>query len=249
MNNAKTILQMMTDKTNNVFKYDLIYILFQIYMPLSCLAENFTHYDLHINNVLIYEPLKDNYIQYYYHSVDEEMYPVIEFKSRYLAKIIDYGRAYFSDETMDSLKIYNEVCTTPECGGSACGVDFGYKRLLPERYLGSMHYISSQKKNISSDLRLLYIIKKSNYPVFVELKEMLKDLNFQNEETEFGTKEKTHFDSDKINNVHDAYEALIYLIQIEKLKHMNEIQYSQLTKIGDLHIYEDGRPMIFNKKN
>ena len=249
INNAKTIFEMMKDNTNNYFKYDLLYILFQIYMPLSSIADNFTHYDLHINNVLIYEPMKDKYIQFYYHSEDEELYPVIEFKSRYVAKIIDYGRAYFSDETTDSMKIYNEVCTTPECGGSACGVDYGYKRLLPERYAGSMHYISSQKKNISSDLRLLYIIKKSNYPILMELKEMLKDLNFENEETEYGTKEKANFDEEKINNVHDAYEGLSYLIHLEKLRKMNDLQYSKLEKIGDLHIYEDGRPMVFYKNN
>ena len=247
INNAKTFYEMMKDNLNNNFKYDLIYLLFQIYMPLSSIADNFTHYDLHINNVLIYEPMKDKYIQYYYHSEDEEMFPVIEFKSRYVAKIIDYGRAYFSDETTDSMKIYNEVCGTPECGGSACGVDFGYKRLLPERYAGSMHYISSQKKNISSDLRLLHIIKKSNYPVLLELKEMFKDLNFENQETEYGTKEKADFDEEKINNVHDAYEGLSYLIRLEKLKNMNDVQYSKLEKIGDLHIYEDGRPMEFNK--
>ena len=247
INNAKTFYEMMKDNTNNNFKYDLLYLLFQIYMPLSSIADNFTHYDLHINNVLIYEPIKDNYIQYYYHSNDEEMYPVIEFKSRYVAKIIDYGRAYFFDETTDSMKIYNEVCATTECGGSACGVNFGYKRLLPERYAGSMHYISSQKKNISSDLRLLHIIKKSNYPVLLELKEVFKDLNFENEETEYGTKEKADFDDGKINNVHDAYEGLSYLIRLEKLKKMNDEQYSKLEKIGDLHIYEDGRPMEFNK--
>ena len=111
-----------------------------------------------------------------------------------------------------------------------------------------MHYISSQKKNISSDLRLLHIIKKSNYPVLLELKEMFKDLNFENEESEYGTKEKSDFDEDKINNVHDVYEGLSYLIKLEKLKKMNDVQYSKLEKIGDLHIYEYGRPMVFNKK-
>jgi hypothetical protein len=55
------------------------------------------------------------------------------------------------------------------------------------------------------------------------------------------------FDEEKINNVHDAYEGLSYLIHLEKFKKMNDVQYSKLEKIGDLHIYEDGRPMEFNK--
>jgi len=247
INNAKTIFEYMKDNLNNTFKYDLIYLLYQIYMPLSCLSNNFTHYDLHINNVLVYEPMKDKYIQYYYHSEDEDGVHITEFKSRYVAKIIDYGRAFFSDTTTNSMEIYNNVCSIAECGGSACGIDYGYKRLLPERYLGSMHYISSQKKNISSDLRLLYIINKSNYPVFPELKEMLKDLNFENEDTEYGTKEKKQFNADNINNVDDAYDALTFLINLEKIKKMNDRNYLNLEKIGDLHIYEDGKPMEFNK--
>jgi len=245
INNAKTLFQKMTDKTDLYFRYDLLYILYQIYMPLSMLADNFTHYDLHANNILIYEPIQNKYIQYYYHSMDEENYPITEFKSRFIVKIIDYGRAYFNDKTTNSLQIYNEVCNTPDCGGTACGVDNGYKRLVPERYPGSRSYIISQKRNISHDLRLLNFIKQSNYPVCPELKTTLDHLNY---ETPHGTRENENDNPEQINNVHDAFAALDQIIHMDKWKKVNDHMYSKMNKIGDLHIYEDGRPMEFIKK-
>jgi hypothetical protein len=75
---------------------DLINVLYQIYMPLSTIANEFTHYDLHKGNVVIYEPKEGYYIDYTYILNDET---TVEFKSRYIAKIIDYGRSFFDDPT------------------------------------------------------------------------------------------------------------------------------------------------------
>ena len=36
-------------------------------MPLSIIKNNFTHYDLHYENVFLYEPLKNKYIEYHYY--------------------------------------------------------------------------------------------------------------------------------------------------------------------------------------
>jgi len=245
LNNAKTMFQVMKDPNEIYFKYDLLNVLYQIYFPLSVMASNFTHYDLHANNILLYEPVKNKYIQYYYHPVDEENTNITTFKCRYIVKIIDYGRSYFKDgDKNDSMKIYNTVCNTPECGGSACGIDNGFKGLLPEKYPGSFHFISSQKPNMSHDMRLLDMIKYSNYPLFPEVEEMLKDLKY---ETQFGTKENTDNNSDSINNVHDVLDALDQIVNMEKWKKQNDHLYAKLgfSKIGDLHIYEDGRPMNF----
>ena len=244
LSNAKTMFQVMKDPLEIYFKYDLLNVLYQIYFPLSVMGSNFTHYDLHANNILLYEPVKNKYIQYYYHPKDEEQYTVTSFKCRYIVKIIDYGRAYFKDETTDSMKIYNEVCNTPECGGSACGVDNGFKLLLPEQFPGSWYYVSSQKPNISHDMRLLDTIKYSNYPLYPEVTELLKDLNY---ETQFGTKEITDYTPDVINNVHDVLDALDQIINMDKWIKQNDFLYSKLSfeKLGDLHIYEDGRPMNF----
>jgi hypothetical protein len=46
---------------------ELINILFQIYYCLVLIENEFTHYDLHASNVLIYKPIDGKYIQYCYH--------------------------------------------------------------------------------------------------------------------------------------------------------------------------------------
>lgn len=85
---------------------NLLAIYYQLYYPLSLME--FTHYDLHENNVMLYSPLKDNYIEYHYHNPDGS---TTQFKSLYVAKMIDYGRAYFSGVT----DVMRQVCTIPEC--------------------------------------------------------------------------------------------------------------------------------------
>ena len=37
------------------------------------------------------------------------------------------------------------------------------------------------------------------------------------------------------------------ILLMDKAKNLNQILYSRMGKIGDLHIYEDGRPMEFIK--
>ena len=93
-------------------------------------------------------------------------------------------------------------------------------------------------------MRLLDTIKYSNYPLYPEVTELLKDLNY---ETQFGTKEITDYKPDVINNVHDVLDALDQIINMDKWIKQNDFLYSKLSfeKIGDLHIYEDGRPMNF----
>ena len=92
-------------------KNELIYVLFQVYAPLALLHDKFTHYDLHTGNILLYEPVKGCYVEYHYYIKGT----VISFKSKYIVKIIDYGRCFFNDDANatfsgDSKKIYEKVC-------------------------------------------------------------------------------------------------------------------------------------------
>lgn len=123
-------------------------ILFQIYSVLAVLAnaKMFTHYDLHMANVLLYEiPNGKHVIMRYKNAVDGN---TIEFPTRYIVKIIDYGRCYLPDNAA----IYKKVCETRICGPS-CGEEFGYE---PE-YWGTNpsaynHYITQQIMNQSRDM-------------------------------------------------------------------------------------------------
>ena len=244
INNSKTLHDVINENKNNnndFFKFELINILYQIYMPLAAMKDIYTHYDLHPGNVLLYEPIQNKYIQYYYHSINP-LKPVVEFKSKYIVKIIDYGRSYFKDDTIDALKVYNEVCSTKEC--TPCGVDYGYYYLSPEKYPGKSHYISSQKKNASHDLRLLDYLKKYGLDTFHELNILLSNVIY---DEDYGTKENLSFDQNKIQNVKDAFEEMEKILLIGKIKGVNNNIYSKMGKIGDLNIYEDGRPMEFIK--
>lgn len=146
--------------SNRFFKYELLYVLYQVYMPLSILAYSFTHYDLHQGNVLLYEPVKGAYIEYNYHLTDGS---IVNFNSSYLVKIIDYGRSFFLDPSLpktdfrhSSASIYQEVCNTSLCNPD-CGEKYGFSWGIPIQNTDS-YFISSSIRNMSHDLRLIWDI-------------------------------------------------------------------------------------------
>jgi hypothetical protein len=94
------------------FCNELLYILYQVYMPLAMMANNFTHYDLHDGNVQLYKLGSDQYVQYHYHLSDDS---VTSFKSEYLVKIIDYGRSFFDDDSNTGLFVNSERIFTKLC--------------------------------------------------------------------------------------------------------------------------------------
>ena len=62
----------------------------------------------------------------------------------------------------------------------------------------------------------------------------------------YGTQENTNSGlPTKIVNVDDAAKALLEYITRDKLK--NNAFYMSKVKLGDLHVYDDGRPMRFIK--
>jgi hypothetical protein len=61
-----------------------------------------------------------------------------------------------------------------------------------------------------------------------------------------GTKENTTSGlPEKINNVTDAYVELERLVMDPRTQYINDNTYEHLTKIGDLHVYDNGRPMKY----
>ena len=142
---------------------DLLYVLYQVYMTLASLSTVFTHYDLHRDNVLVYEPVAGSHIEYHYHhSSTSGGKKETVFRSKYIAKIIDYGRCYYNDTSSasnasESKSFYdNLVCKEckPKCG---TGRGYGWMEYKPKQ-IKSAYYISSQRSNPSHDMRLLYSI-------------------------------------------------------------------------------------------
>jgi hypothetical protein len=195
-------------------------------MTLSSLSKVFTHYDLHANNVLVYEPVNGSYIEYHYHIGSEE----IIFKSRYIAKIIDYGRCYFNPGFNPTL--YTECVNNPSSLESFA-IDNPY---------------NSAKRNMSHDLRLINFIK-TNFSSTVWISQMPPIIFGQgmNKGYEhFGTEEnETKGYPAQINNVTDAFLWLKDTVTNQTQLTANETHYNGMTELGKLYIFDDGRNMEY----
>jgi hypothetical protein len=252
------------------FTVHLITYLFQVYCPLSKLANNFTHYDLHTGNVLIYTPSEcnhdkiisysssDKYIRMIYHYADGTN---VEFNTFGISKIIDYGRCYMDDAPakISSSTLYDELCEVDEW----CGTECGYSTLEREYPYGSFHYICSKKRNMSHDLRLINIIWKTSGKYSGEnsrpFRQIIANVVYRDEyalknnvvDNGYGTPEISgesyEKPSDSIKNVEDMHLALKYLIKTEPYFALeNEIIFQGKTKIGEMHIWVDGsKPMKY----
>jgi hypothetical protein len=257
--------------TSNFIIHDLLFVLYQIYMPLSVLKQTFTHYDLHTDNVLLFEPIKGKYIEYHYHLQTNE---VVNFKSPYIVKIIDYGRSYFSPEPPDlnPTNIYNHLCSEPACSKNPfakrpeCGSEFGFSFFNPTRKTEKRDwYINTTFSNQSHDLKIFkHLADKILFNNFKDIdwkwKTYLDPLvtiitgasdqygkGIRGMEKYYGTKEiLTSGLPFKINNVTDAETALRQLILHQgSAKKLNDLKYKPEHKIGDIHVYTDGTLMKY----
>lgn len=270
INGAKTLESLLSYRgfVNN----DMVYVLFQVYMALSCVSNEFTHYDLHTNNILVYQPAAGKCIEYHYHDGNN----VYTFKNKYIAKIIDYGRSHFKGDTKDkytgsSKIIIDNVCKSKDCilqeieNGNVyindCGSAQGYgwmQNPQTDDELKNSFYISSYIRNMSHDLRALFRLaeyfKRPENKNRLELdsfkKAILDKVKYCKELNEgddcFGTIENKYSGlPNQINNVRDAHDALLSLIEDPYYIHENKDKYATFQKLGDLHVYYDGRPMEF----
>jgi len=230
-----TILRLRSEYTN-FMNTQLLYILYQIYAPLSMLSEVFTHYDLHHDNIMLYEPVKGKHIEYQYH------YPnrVVTFNSKYLVKIIDYGRCFFLDEETgyNPKDIYRDLCESESEGKNCydCGKDSGFTWLNPT----PMYSISSQKRNKSHDLRLIHMIKEYDLDYNRDLMGLIHTTRYIHN---YGTPEVRGESQFGIANVEDASRRIEELMGRDFFKVNNE--YDPSLRLGVMHIYSDGRPMNY----
>ena len=235
------------------FTVTLVCYLYQIYSCLGELSDVFTHYDLHTDNVLIYNITnsKDKYIKMIYHYSNGE---VIEFLTTDIVKMIDYGRSYFKDKSISSKTMWDiiyDIDQTPDCYGD--GYDYGYAFLNEEHIEGNNSYISSQKRNMSHDLRLVHNIedieKKYSGNNSMPLKTILSSVH-KNYIFRYGTKEVSISEfkhTGEIKNVVDMHIALKELIKNESYFAKKNVEYYVgKTQIGELHIWLDrSKPMEY----
>jgi len=220
---------------------EMMSIFYILYFSLRLLVGQFTHYDLHAGNVLLYMPSETGYINYVFH----ENKKVVKFKCRFIPKIIDYGRSFYSLSASDnSDKLYQKLCTLPQCEPK-CGYDQGFNWLNSGAY-----YIKSRQNHVSHDLRLLNAfkpdIKKASYKASKDIKDFFNKVVYDNT---FGTDELINSGlPDKINNVYDAFRALSKMVSAEQPALSDGVfSLPKYNSLGELHVYSDGRTMRFIK--
>ena len=227
-------------KTTKKFKYFMMErhfnrflilpVIFQIYATLYTLRNVFTHYDLHYENIILYEPKPNTYIEYHYHVGDK----IISFKSPFMVKIIDYGRSYFGVGG-----IRDELCKICD----ECGEDVGYGWLYFQKNDPQSYYITPRFLNKSADLRLLYDIKRKVNPTS-HLKKMT-NIKFA---CEYGTPEDLTFKRGEIRNINDAFETISKIMVLSDVLKDNETGVWGMKKFGDLEIFTDmSQEMRFTK--
>jgi len=220
--------------------HDTILSLHQIYFTLHCLRNNFTHYDLHLNNILCYSVGNYKYIEFNYYMNDGT---VIKYNYNRLAYMIDYGRCFFHEsDTNNSERILNTLCTKP-CP-TPCGVGHGFKFLFGNPDM----FINGTQRNMSADLRAMRLAFHPYYGATPEYRNENKNIfekivfdgSYSTPEVlEEGFSENKINDF-SINNVSDAFHLLTTAVNRASDYIQRIYRAKNYTKLGTLHIYEDG---------
>ena len=236
------------------FNLFIFQILLQIYIPLGSLANNFTHNDLHTKNVLIYTLQKNQYVTLTYKFMDK----TIIMKTQFIAKIIDYGRCYYSDydnPSNSSAEFIKFILKNPECTNKN-KKRIGYSFFEPPTM--SNKYTSLLQPNITKDLRVLsiigYIINKggaykgddgpSSIAVSSELHEFMINKLINSTDTSMAFESTLDCTTEKpICNVISAMNVLcqIWLTHNEYINNLQDrnIQSLNLIPMGELTVYPD----------
>lgn len=217
-------------------KYDGQNILYQVYFALCMLGTNYTHYDLHTKNVLLYAPYGEKQcILMRYHSNGK----IIEFKSDYIAKVIDYGRNYFNNGTITTRDIMDRfICNVPECesNGGKCGDEVGYYAIMGEGDdEGSFYWIDPVVPNMSHDLKLANYMRG-----FANLESKLIY------EHEYGTPQRRRCSPNKICNIFQLKDYLERnLPEYNSFKQHKKYDHTWQV-VATMDIYDDGRDYEYN---
>ena len=257
---TQSLNQFLRKSVGKIIAVELPQMLYQIYFPLAALMNVFTHYDLHLDNILLYELDAGKYIDFHYHLLYNN--EIISFKSKYIVKIIDYGRSYFyQTKTMNSTVIYQELCKREKCQPN-CGYNYGVG-WFTGAFEEDTYFIDTSQPNMSHDMRALNNIKLKHFDERItsttKVEKKFKDFFIKlvyksiypakdrngNVVTVYGTAPLPDAYPRRIQTVKDAFMELSDILQIPEYKLSNESQYVNDQKIGDLHIYQENKPMEF----
>jgi len=213
-----------------------ILCLHQIYFTLHCLRNHFTHYDLHLDNILCYSVGNFKYIEFKYYMNDGS---IINYYYNRLAYMIDYGRCYFYEsEENNSAKIFDTLCKV-SCP-TPCGAGDGFKFLFGNPKM----FINSTQRNMSADLRAMKLGFHPHYGATPQYRHANKNIFdkviFNGSYSTPELLEEGFFSKNRVNNISDAFHGLTSLVAGASSDLQRIYISKNYTKLGTLHIYEDG---------
>ena len=238
------------DDTFNA-EYQLLQLLFQVYLPLSTMSDIFTHYDLHTDNVMLYDLGSSKCIQLKYHMNDGSL---VSFKTHLLSKIIDYGRCFYYMNANDNSKIiYKKACE--KCAEN-CGYNQGYSWLASKEHKANIAFIASRIPNQTHDLRVISELKLQEKDSSVDnkkpfmsrksyIKDLFKKLKYNNSSRrnikQYGAPPANSSNDGMIRNVIDAARFLGLALHTIEFVKANHDFYETRECVGILDIYESGK--------
>ena len=209
-----------------------ISLLFMIYGCLHKLSNYFTHYDLHMDNIVLYSIPYGKYIE-----VEAKTETgIISFKTKYLPIIIDYGRSYFNCSAIEAGLVNSPTLMKSVCSKDSrrtnvcptfCGNEVGYA--FSGDYKSSTdsfnettkdnYFINRAKSNQSHDLRGLSDLKRNidfslldaSIPYIGRWKQMLANMYYESHTPKYG-KPETPSVSGQVNNVNDVFQELTQMM-------------------------------------
>ena len=247
--------------------YELTTILHMVYQLLASFADKFTHYDLHLTNVLLVEVPNNQFIHVVFHYPDGR---VLRYNMCYIPVVIDYGHCFVHCAQINTKEVMKTVCKNdskrtpdgplgPACP-FMCGNMSGYQQsteydeatdtFKPASIAN--HFIDYTQSNVSHDCRLLNEIKlnfdfnslpKNNFIVKKLVFGILNKL--EKMDSRFGTHEDETW-GHTISQIFMAAEKLTEIISHSKFNAMNDSFLNKKKLYATLHIWTDlSRPFEF----
>lgn len=198
-----------------------ICILYMIYMQLDLLKNQFTHNDLHSANIVLYKLNSPIHCEYHINQKNS-----LYFYTKYIPKIIDYGKSSFENNTYIWNKL-NACQAQKKCSTAISNYGLHFCKKYEKVYL------CSNKFNHTRDLMLLHDLQKTNKKIF--------DMIFEGK-TVFHDKGKlppTKSDWFSSSNIKNVYDAHVFFQKLLLLKSSDYKKRNDNISSTTLHVYYD----------
>ena len=175
-------------ENTEIADYYIYSVLYQLYTALNSMKNIYTHYDLHLGNVLLYVVPDNKVVELNYYDSENLSKKPLKIYAKYIPIIIDYGRNFinvsgktqrdidndieFNSIWSNSKNILTKICKTDcnvlpynkniYCNLESNGIPFVSSNLkdmdLNESYLSGFGYITPNKKNHTHDLIYFFLL-------------------------------------------------------------------------------------------